>query len=252
MRRLGEGFWNLRGDFRIAGLINIGTQMSLVRRPGGRFLLIDSCELREEDRQPLHALTDGGEAIEAVINVHPFHTLHCRSIRAVAPHARLIGTQRHHDKLPDLPWDPLRTEDAALQAEFADTLEFSIPDGVDFISDDESVHVSSVVVRHLESGVVHVDDTLNSFEAPGLLKPLVSGRLRFHPMLSKALKPEPGAADAYAEWARDLAGRWSGTPAVCTAHSAIRDLDEGGWRSEILNALSRVEKTLHKHRASHG
>lgn len=33
---LGSGFWNIRGEFRLGGVINIGTQCSLVQLIGVR------------------------------------------------------------------------------------------------------------------------------------------------------------------------------------------------------------------------
>ena len=75
-------------------------------------------------------------AIEAVLNVHPFHTLHCEAIHQIVPGARMIGTRRHHDEFPDLPWEAGVIEDATTQAEFADDLDFSIPDGADLVTDD--------------------------------------------------------------------------------------------------------------------
>ncbi|AKH42497.1 hypothetical protein FHS61_000267 [Altererythrobacter atlanticus] len=253
MNHLAEDFWNFRGTFRIAKILDVGTHMSLIRRANGRFLMIDSYSLKGSDRRELLALTDNGRAIEAILNVHPFHTLHCRSAHELAPHARLIGTRRHRDKAPELPWETGLIEDPSTQAEFAEDVDFSVPAGVDFISTDESVHVSSVLVRHRRSGIVHVDDTLNVFAAPGLLKPLFpQSRLRFHPMLAKALEPTLTAADEFAGWARKLAEDWAGTPIVCAAHSAIRHLQPDGWREEVLRALSDVEKTLGEHRANNG
>ena len=97
-------------------MINLGTHMSLVRGTNGRFVLLDSYDIGTEDREALFALTDGGRAIEAVINVHPFHTLHCVAIHKVLPHARLIGTSRHRKQAPDLPWETGVIEDEATQA----------------------------------------------------------------------------------------------------------------------------------------
>lgn len=39
---VGNGFWNIRGDLRIAGVLNIGTQCSLVKLGEGRFVFLDS------------------------------------------------------------------------------------------------------------------------------------------------------------------------------------------------------------------
>ena len=253
MKQLADNFWTFRGDFKIAGVLNLGTHMSLVRRPNGRFLLLDSYDLGAEDREALLSLTDSGRAIEAIINVHPFHTLHCLAMHSALPHARLIGTGRHRTRAPDLPWETGMIEDEATQAEFADDLDFSVPDGVDFVSADDHVHVASVLVRHRESGIVHVDDTINVLAFPGFLgKLLPQSKLKFHPALGKALQKRPGAADDYANWAHELADRWAGTPTVCAAHSSIRNLPPEGWRDEVLGALVGVEKTHSKHRSAHG
>ena len=251
MKKLAENFWNFRGSFRIAGLIDVGTQMSLVRRNNGRFILLDSYELKDDDLSALKALTDGGDAIEAIINVHPFHTLHCTAVHNQFPHARLIGTKRHHTQVPELPWDDAAIEDPDTQSGFSDVFDFSIPAGVDFISANSKVHVASVLVRHRESEIVHVDDTINILKPPSLLNGILpQPRLHFHPMLGKALKNNPGASDEYAKWARDIAKLWSDVKIVCAAHSGVLELQKRGWREEILEALSDVESVLDKHRKS--
>ncbi len=227
--------------------------MSIVRRANGRFLVLDSYELDGDDRSALMTLTDNGRLVDAIINVHPFHTLHCPALVDILPGVRLIGTHRHLNQLPGLPWDQGVIEDAAIQEEFADDLAFSIPAGVDFVSDDDKVHVASVLVRHRASGIVHVDDTINVLARPALLSAIQpEQKLRFHPMLSKALEQRRGAADDYARWAQVLASDWADSPIVCAAHSAVRELPPGGWQSEILAALDDVESTLAKHRAAHG
>lgn len=252
MNQLNENFWNFRGSFKIARVIDVGTQMSLVRRSSGRFLLLDSYGIDGNDREALLALTDGGAAIDAIINVHPFHTLHCRAAHLLAPQARLFGTSRHREQAPELPWESEIIEDPATQAKFKE-LDFSVPAGLDLVTPDDRVHAASVLVRHRQSGIVHVDDTLMVLAAPGLLRMVLpQSRLRFHPMLAKALQARPGAADDFATWARDLANRWAGTPFVCAAHSTVRRLGPNGWREEMERALADVVKTLDHHRARHG
>ena len=253
MIRLHDDFWNIRGSFKIAKVIDIGTHMSLVRRPNGRFIVIDSYDLAADALEEFLALTEDGRAVDAIVNVHPFHTVHCKALRDVLPNAKLFGTRRHWEEVPDLGWDPAAIEDDATQSLFADALDFSVPRGIDFVSADDSVHVASVLVRHRASGIVHVDDTINVLMPPALLKSLFpEPRLRFHPMLKKALQERSGAADDYVKWARDLAREWAGTPAVCAAHSAVRELDVGQWEAEILEAIDDVEDTLAAHRANFG
>lgn len=253
MEELAGNFWNIRGVFKVAGLIDLGTQMSLVQKDDGRFIVIDSYAPSEPDRNELRKLTADGEAIDAIINVHPFHTIHCRAIHEFAPKARLFGTRRHRQKAPDLPWMDQLIEEPSTQHIFAEDLEFAVPDGVDFVCPDENVHVASVLVRHRSSGIVHVDDTLNVIAAPGWLGRLLpQSRLKFHPLLSRALREEPGAADAFEEWARKIADRWATTSIVCAAHSTVRHLPPDGWRREVLAALAGVEGKLAAHRARHG
>lgn len=253
MDHLADDFWNMRGDFRISPLINIGTHMSLIRRPSGRFVLLDSYELDDADQARLLALTEGGSQIEAVLNLHPFHTIHCAFVQNSLPNARLIGTRRHHHRLPHLDWDPALIEMPTTQRQFADILDFSIPPGVDFISADENVHVASVIARHRASGIVHVDDTLNVLDLPSLVQKLVPGpRLRFHPKLADGLQKRAGAADDYIGWATGLAQLWADTKIGCAAHSAVLALTEESFGGAIGKALDYAANTLDQHRETYG
>ena len=74
--QIADGFWNIRGSFKIAGLIDVGTQMSLVQLRSGDFVLLDSYALSGEVERQVRALTDGGRAVRAILNLHPFHTVH--------------------------------------------------------------------------------------------------------------------------------------------------------------------------------
>lgn len=253
MEQLADTFWNLRGVHRVGGVLDIGTHMSLLRRADGRFVVIDGCALDDARREALLALTGGGERVVAVVHVHPFHTLHVEATHRLFPDAALHGTARHRRLAPSLPWSPEPVEAWGTDHPFADVVELSIPAGVEFVCPDERVHTASVLVRHRASGIVHVDDTLNVLAAPGALRRLVpQSSLRMHPLLARALKPEAGAADAYAAWARSLASDWSDTRIVCAAHSAVRRLDPGGFEREVLQALHRVAGTLERHRARYG
>ncbi|KFN48237.1 hypothetical protein [Arenimonas composti] len=253
MRLLAEGFWNLRGHHRLAGLLDIGTQMSVARRPNGKLVLIDGIDLDDAQRAALLAATDDGELVEAIIHVHPFHTLHVAALHALFPRATLYGTGRHQTRFPTLPWVGRPLEAWGARHALADTFELSVPAGVDFVCLDERVHVGSVLLRHRATGIVHVDDTLNVLAAPGPFGSLLpQSGLRMHPMLGKALLPEAGAADAYTGWARDLARRWDGAPFVCAAHSAVRELAPGAFRAEVEAALAKVERTLDAHRRRYG
>lgn len=253
MQKLAENFSNIRGTYRVGGVLDIGTHMSVVQGGDGCFVLIDGCALDEGEREALMALTSSGERVAAVVHVHPFHTLHVEATHRLFPSAKLHGTARHRRLAPSLPWSEAPVEEWGPDHPFADLFDLSVPDGVQFTCPDERVHVASVLVRHRQSGIVHVDDTLNVMAGPGVLRRLLpQSSLRMHPMLRHALKPEAGAADAYAAWARGLAAHWADTRTVCAAHSAVRHLPAGGFTREVEGALDRVSRTLDRHRARYG
>ena len=109
-----DGFWNFRGSFKIGGVIDVGTQSALVRLKSGRFVLLDSYALSRSAKRLVSEQTDGGERLEAVINLHPFHTLHVSTIYRWYPDVVHYGTERHHRMFPDLPWAETCSDDPAL------------------------------------------------------------------------------------------------------------------------------------------
>jgi hypothetical protein len=254
--RIADGFWNIRGSFKVGGLVDVGTHASLVRGSNGKFVLLDSYTLGADVEREVRQLTNGGEDIEAILNVHPFHTVHVRWMHERFPKARLYGTTRHREKFPELPWEPVRVEDAELHATFADDLDFDVPQGVDFISKNENVHFSSVLVYHRASKTIHVDDTLMYVRLPkiaGLLgRPDV---FSFHPTLSQALEKRPGAPEDFARWARELASAWRGAQNLCAAHTSVLTAERNQGASiekRILDALGRVHSKLEAHRRRYG
>ncbi len=246
-----EDFWNIRGSFRIGGLVDIGTQASLVRRANGKFVLIDSCSLSRRVGKEIDVLTKGGREIEAILHVHPFHTVSACPMYERFPHAKLYGTARHVAQAPELPWESLRTEDPDLHALFADDFEFSIPRGVDFISANENIHVSSVLVFHRASKTIHVDDTFMYLRLPRLMRSVgLPDFLNFHPTLAQALESRPGAAQEFRNWAKELASNWSEAENLCAAHTAAllaRDNRGAPISERIALALVKVENTLRCH-----
>jgi hypothetical protein len=251
-----DGFWNIRGSFKVAGFVDVGTHASLVRRRDGKFVLLDSYTLSDEVEREVRALTNEGRDIEAILNVHPFHTIHVRWMHERFPHARLFGTARHLEKLGALPWEPLRVEDPALHERFADDFAFQIPRGVDFISKNENVHFSSVLVLHRATQTIHVDDTLMYVRLPKLVQRFgPTDVFSFHPTLSLALERRAGAADDFERWASALAAEWGGAKNLCAAHSAAltAEKNEGATIEErIMRALMRVRPKLDRHRRKYG
>jgi hypothetical protein len=249
-------FWNVRGVFRIAGLVDIGTQASLVRLKSGNFLFLDSYTADEALREELHAITGGAGEIEAIVNLHPFHTVHVERMHQMYPAARLHGTRRHLALFPDLPWEPVKSEDTPLHQLYADDFEFSIPRGVDFISGNEHVHCSSVMAYHRDSRTIHVDDTLMYIVLPRLLRLLgLRDSVAFHPTLAMALEKRPGAAAEFRAWAGEIIEQWGAAENLCAAHSGVLSAKNNrgnSIRERMCRALRRSELWLRAHEKRYG
>ncbi len=249
--QISEDFWNIRGSYKIGGLLDVGTQASLVRLASGKFVFLDSYTLNSAIRRKVAELTRDGKDVKAIINVHPFHTVHVRKMHTLFPDAKLYGTARHLSRFPDLPWADLRTEEPALHRKFAGDFEFSVPRGVDFISDDQNVHFSSVLVWHPASKTIHSDDTLMYLRLPGPLRLIGMGdSVSYHPTLAKALEKRAGAAADFREWAKELNDRWAEAENLCAAHTgALLSKDNRGESIHVrmVKALEKVEGTLKTH-----
>ncbi|MEZ4320292.1 MAG: hypothetical protein R3F61_22625 [Myxococcota bacterium] len=243
--QVADGFWNIRGSFKIAGFVDIGTQASLVRRPSGRFLMLDSYPLRGAVETEILELTDGGQAVEAVLNLHPFHTIHVHTTHARFPHAKLYGTDRHVARRPELPWQPERTDGPEIRALFEE-LVFSVPAGVDFIPSDENLHFASVLAFHPSTRTLHVDDTLMYTRLPFM------GGVRFHPTLGSVLQKRPGAVAEFRQWAAELVDRCSLVDHLCTAHTRALLDSEDSIAAQVQKALDAVRSTLDAHEKKHG
>lgn len=249
----GDGFWSIRGDFKIGGMVNVGTQCALVRRTDGSFLFLDSYTLPDRTMAEVERITGGRQTVSAIINLHPFHTLHCEWMREAFPAATLYGTRRHHSKWPALPWATEQCESGALAPIFGGTFDFSLPRGVALVCADETVHFSSVLAYHRASRTIYVDDTLSYLSAPFPLSLLpITGRLDFHMTLAKALEPRAAAADEFRDWAIEIGTDWADAARVATAHNTLLAIKPGSFPELIGAALGRVAPVLDAHRRKHG
>lgn len=248
IQRIADDFLNIRGSFKIGGLIDIGTHASLVRRANGSFVFLDSYTLSDAVQREVDALTNSGEYVEAILNLHPFHTVHVRAMHERYPRAKLYGTARHLSRFPDLPWQKTRTEQPRLHKMFEKDFEFSVPRGVDFISANENVHFSSVLVLHRASQTIHVDDTLMYARLPLPVRALgYQDIMFFHPTLCQALEKREGAGHDFVDWVEELADRWRDAQNLCAAHTAVLTAEGNrgaSIRNRILTALDNVSGVL--------
>ena len=250
--QVSDNFWNIRGSFKIGGVIDIGTHASLVRKDNGKFIFLDSLTLEGKTLQEVNKLTRDGEDVEAVLNLHPFHTIHVSKMHERFPNAKHYGTSRHLLKSPNLDWEIIKTEEKELHEKFSSDFDFSIPRGVDFISQDESLHFSSVLVYHRSSKTIHVDDTLMYIRLPKLMKIFgMSDPISFHPTLTKVLEKREGAADDFQQWVMEMSKSWSEAENLCAAHTASfigNKSKELSLRPTMISALSKVQKKLETHK----
>lgn len=254
--KVADDFWNLRGSFRIAGLVDIGTHISLVKCSNGKFVFLDSYTVSDQQAEEIEAITGGSKNIEAILNLHPFHTVHVRAMHQRYPKAKLYGTARHRHKHDDLPWQKLHCEDSKLHDKYADDLDFSIPRGVDFISANENVHFSSVLAYHRASKTIHSDDTLMFVRLPLPMRWLgIGDSLSWHPTLSQALEKRPGAAAEFRAWAEELIENWGDAQNLCAAHTAplLARRNRGASIEErIRKALDKIRGKLDGHERRYG
>jgi hypothetical protein len=252
--KISNDFWNIRGEFKVFGLLNIGTHASLVKRANGKFVLLDAYTMQGDIKQKIDGLTNNGVDIEAIINLHPFHTVHIEKMHGDYPNAKLYGTQRHTDKFPKLPWQTELTNSNEFASLFSEDFEFSVPRGVDFISKNEDLHFSSVLAYHKKSKTIHVDDTLMYLQLPGLLSALKPPEVSFHMTLSKTLERRKVAADDFRLWVADVAEQWSAAEVLCAAHSSTLFVknQSPSIAAKIMTALQRAETTLKHHEKKFG
>lgn len=241
MYDLGEGFWSIRGSFIKNGIIDIGLQSALIKMASGRFIFLDSYTLTGEVRQQVMALTNDGQDVEAVLNVHPFHTVHCAQMAKDFPQAIFYGSSRHHTQVPSVSWSEDLVESDAVATRYTE-LEFSLPKGIYYISPNENVHASSLLVYHPASKSVYIDDT---FEIPPSKRPnAVQPSLGLHPTTKQALTDEPMASEQYCEWATELAHTWREVQYFCGAHSGLVEFGEGEFESALLSAINAARSAL--------
>lgn len=240
---LGSGFWNIRGSFKLGGLIDIGTQCSLVKLESGKFIFLDSYTLSGDVRDEVMILTNNGEDVEAILNLHPFHTVHCAQMAKDFPKAINYGSERHKQQVPEVTWAEDLVESKAVAERYPE-LEFSLPKGIYYISPNEMIHAGSLLAYHPASRSLHVDDTF--ITPPAKVLKAVLPELGLHPTTKKALTDHPTAGQDYCDWAESIAEKWQDTRNFCAAHSDIVRFEAGEFKSALLKAIEKARPKLEK------
>jgi len=242
IKDLGAGFWNIRGSFKVGGVLDVGAQCSLIKLASGKFIFLDSYELKDDVRDTVMKLTNDGQDVEAVLNVHPFHTVHCEQMAKDFPQATFYGSRRHPEQTPNVDWSDDLVESEAVAKRYPE-LEFSMPKGIYYIAPDDSVHAGSLLVYHPASKSLHVDDTFMT--PPIKLLDAVLPEVLLQPDTKKALKDEPDAAKQYCDWATQLAQDWD-VRNFCAAHTHLVKFEQGQFKETLLKTIDSARPKLEK------
>lgn len=237
--QVGPNYWNIRGQFKIAHIIDIGTHMSIIGLNNGRYLIVDTIPLTPEVKHEIDTLTDNGNKIEAVLGTHPFHTLSFPAFYNAYPNATYYGTPRHLRVLPAIRWAG-DLNDCATRNKFQPEVEMRIPDGAEFVAPvpERTNHFSSVFVYHRQSRTIHVDDTISVAHQPGFLMKLLGykhGDMGFHPTIKgNGLFPTPEAPYQFRDFIRGIINDWD-FDNICAAHTGNKI---GGAKEQLTKVLA--------------
>lgn len=240
IKQIGSGFYNIRANFKIKGLVNIGTHMSLAKLTNGKFLVIDTVPLDDELKRELDALTNDGNDIEAVIATHPFHTLAFPDFHIAYPNVPYYGTPRHIRNQKDIPWAGNIMDNLN---KWCPVVQMRIPDGAEFIAPlpEASNHFNSVWVFYPAARTIHVDDTLMFFENPSLLFKIFgkrTGQMEFHPSMSgNGLHKTENAPALFKQWVEAILADWDFDNACC-AHIGVK---YGGAHAALQETLTNAQ-----------
>lgn len=235
---VGPNFWNLRGSFVLFHVIDIGTQMSFIKLPSGKFLVIDTCDVPVRAKAAIDELTNNGDLIEAVLGTHPFHTVFFKSFHKLYPNAKYYGTPRHLKKV-DIPWAGNILDINVISMWENQGVFMRVPDGADILTPAEDNHLSSIFVFHQESRTIHIDDTIMYFEDPSFALRCLGrhkGDMDFWAGgLKKGLKNSKEAPAEFKAFIQEIISNWD-FDNICTAHVG----------NMIGGAKALMQKTLDK------
>eukprot|EP00026_Physarum_polycephalum_P012455 Phypoly_transcript_12764.p1 GENE.Phypoly_transcript_12764~~Phypoly_transcript_12764.p1 ORF type:complete len:152 (+),score=21.72 Phypoly_transcript_12764:594-1049(+) len=123
-----------------------------------------------------------------------------------------------------------------------------IPAGAEFVAPmpEKSNHFSGMFVFHTASRVMHVDDTINVVEDPGLFLRMFGfkhGDMMFHPSIkSHGLYPTPEAPYQFKAFIEGVIRDWD-FDTICAAHLGNRI---GGAKQALQNILDKAEPLFKK------
>jgi len=247
------------------GSIDIGSHMALIRLESGKFIALDTVDLRcramRDDvkcprggvKEDIDLLTNNGENLEAVFATHPYHTLFFEPFYKAYPNAKYYGTPRHLRRMPDIEWagdvsncDVLKLYNPQVEMRILPSCccEFNNP------LPPASNHFSNVFVFHKASKVLFNDDTFcylyKPWQTMGILVGLLGARhdtlLFHHSMYSVALRNTEEAYITFEHWLDKILEDWD-MDILCSAHNGIL---RSGARTRMKQLLDKERPRLQK------
>jgi len=247
IREVVQNFFNIRGTFKLAHIIKLGTHMSMIRLQSGKFLVLDTVALNPALKEEIDLLTNKGQEIEAVVATHPFHTLYFLGFYKEYPNVPYYGTPRHIRTIKDIPWAG-SVIDCAVRTKWHPEIDMRIPAGAEFIAPmpEKSNHFSGMFVFHAASRVIHIDDTVNVVEEPGLLLKMFGfrdGDMMFHPTIKgHGLYPTHEAPYQFKAFIEGILHDWD-FDSICAAHIGNKI---GGAKQGLQYTLDKAEPLFKK------
>lgn len=243
---LGNGFYNIRGDFYYAGIINFGAHMSVIKLRTGKFVVIDTIAIDVALKVELDALTQNGQLIEAVIATHPFHTTYFPAFYKLYPQAKYYGTPRHLRLQPAIKWAGDVSE-GSVQRLYEPEIYQRIAEGSEFINPRDDNHFNNVFLYHPASKTLHCDDTFLFFNDPGCLFGCCGGvkanNVYMHLALTTVgIKPGIEAPHAFKRWIFKMMDDWDFDNLV-VAHNGTCI---GGAKNSVMKTLLKIVPILER------
>lgn len=243
IEEIGPGFYNIRGDFYY-GVINFGTQMSIIKLSSGRFIIVDTVAIDKDLKAEIDALTQNGQLIEAVIATHPFHTTYFPAFYKLYPHPRYYGTPRHIRIQPDIKWIADISQDS-VQRMYEPEICMRVADGSEFCNPSPDNHFNNVFLYHPGSKTLHCDDTLIYFNNPGCLFGCCGGvkanTIYMHLALTTTgIKPGIESPNEFKRWIFKMMDDWDFENLV-VAHDGTC---LGGAKDTVMKTLLKIVPIL--------
>ncbi|KAJ3384029.1 hypothetical protein HDU84_003230 [Entophlyctis sp. JEL0112] len=241
LKEIVPGVFNLRAPFKIAGILDIGTQMTFIRLATGKYVAFSTVVLDSDSKADVDTLTQNGELLEAVVATNAHHTLAFEAFNQYYPSAAFYGTPRHIRKFSSIPWKGDVSDKLVLTMWDSEIAMKNTDVGIvwDVPTVPEFNHFPGMLVYHRATKTMLVDDCYIVAENGGpLMKLALGGSIAFHPKFIEALSDEKDAPAKFYSWMSAFLDEWD-VQNIATAHGGVKI---GGAGAALRDALSKITR----------